>query len=181
MRHLRWIPPGEWPQEQDPETGELRDVPVRGGMVRGMVLLGEHPDGGWLVDAVGGDPAALDDGLPGHRIAEGHGRYDQLPPREKTVAWRQAVWRADGLRSSVLSDLGRSEPGGAPLSPVGRGELRGAEHREADDDAMLDRVRELAADESTPGPARLRVPLREVGPEDVVEGEPEPGARWAGE
>jgi hypothetical protein len=186
MRHLRWIPPGEWPQEEDPETGELRDASVRGGMVQGMVLLGEHPDGGWLVDCVGREGRDY----PGWRIASGaiggrngDGRYAQLPDRLQAVAYRAVVYRepegaAEGLRARVEREVGEARP--ARVSPRGAGDRPAMEHRARDAADALERARELAAREP-PEARRMRVPLAVVREQDLVEREARPGARWAGE
>lgn len=186
MKHLRWLPPGEWPQvpvdPEDPEAGE-RDATRQELLQMDLVPVAEHPDGGWIVDCLGREGRTY----PGVEIARGRqggrhgdGRFRDLGEPSKRRAYRAVVYRdPDGLRSRINTEDG---PGGGPArtSPRGRGRLREIEHRGRDDDATLARARELAADPET-AVRRMRVPLDDVGSEDVVEVEAEPGHRWAGE
>jgi hypothetical protein len=185
MKHLRWIPSGEWPRvpvrDDDPDAGK-RDATERELREMDLVVVGEHPDGGWIVECLGrSEGEEIDCNAPGHRLSEGRGRYKRIPARARKAAWAQRVIREPGLRSNLRQSVGRAaEPDGPPVSPVGRGREPAVEHREPDPSDVLDAARARAEDPDTPA-RRMHVPVADVREDDVVEDRPQPGHRWSGE
>lgn len=175
MRHLRWIPPGAWPQApvdpEDPEAGE-RDATRHELLQMDLVPLGDHPEGGWIVDCLGREGRTY----PGHQVsrATGAGRWTSVSRDVLEVCLHCTVQRArDGtaLRQELAVE---SDPGPA-RSPAGVGRERRLDHRLPDPPEVVRAARERDDVE------RRRVPVRKVRDEDVVEAGPHPGHRWAGE
>lgn len=197
MGHLRHVT--DWPQvTPDPqEGGGPRDATRQELLNRwGLVVVGEHPDGGWIMDcgilgpaAWGEERAGAHDGLPGTALT-GEGtpadRYmHRAPAVVQAHACRAVVYRrSDGtdLRAELELDLGENVP--VHTSPAGMGPLMRIANREADPQAVVAAARErmLAQDsESQSLVTRVRVAPADIAASDVVEVAAEPAHRFAGE
>jgi len=192
MHHLRRLSPDEWPRvpvdPEDPDAG-VRDATASELLnMYGLVPLGRDEDGDWICDCHRADDRwrrglptreEVDVATPGTRVSEGRrgmDRYHRAPPEIAVVAWRQTVYRAPGLRTEARRDAGRPDAS-ARISRVGRGTVESIDHREPDRSDVVDEARKRAGDGDA---RRLRVPVREVSEDDVVDGEPVPH-RFAGE
>lgn len=144
-----------------------------------MVVLGEHPNGGWICDCGEHAPIqrdTLSDGLPGYRLADGPGRYLAVTPDVQEVAMHATVVRdpAGGdMRAQAARATGRAR---TPVKANERGRAPQTEvaHPISDDRQLVDAALEA-------GGRRVRVPVREVEDGDVVERGVQPGNRFAGE
>jgi len=195
MAHLRHV--SDWPTVQVPDDPRLQDAGIERAATRqelldqwSLVVVGEHPDGGWIMDCgrlgerdLGQERAGAWGDLPGTILTHGPPavRYLRGPAEVQAHACRAVVYREEG------SDLrGRLAGAGSPLrrSAVGSGVLERVEHREADPPDVVDAARaELASQdpESAPRVRRLRIPVADVMDSDVVDLEAEPAHRFAGE
>lgn len=194
MAHLRHLT--DWPTvEGDPARGEKpgpRPATKRELLARWLlVVVGEHPGGGWICDCGrlgpeewGEERAGAHDDLPGTRMGSSgppERRYTRSGPVAAAHACRAIVFRAsDG------SDLRAAHAKGRPIlrSPVGAPPLRGVTAREADPPAVVAAVRaafEAQNENVNPAIERLRVPVGGVLDSDVVVTAWEPGHRFSGE
>lgn len=177
MKHLRYL--REWPTEDGAELTE-RDLADRWD----MVVLGEHPDGGYLVDVNGKadvHEGQLADDLPGYRLEGGTAevRYRRVSDDCKPVCYHQTVYRnPDGDCRSAACVHAERESDAPSRSPKGRGSRPEMEHATKDPEDLIAGARI----ESSKGRAtRMRVPCCQVEDTDVVESEPVRGNRFAGE
>lgn len=177
MKHLRYLE--TWP-EVDGEPATERELMDRWD----MVVLGEHPAGGWIADCLGRGlhDQQLTDDLPGVRLRSGTGevRYRRLPEDCHPVCYHQTVYRDEELdvRSAAAVHAGRDGPPPQQRSPKGRGPRTSFEHARPDTDDLV----EGAEREVEQGRARRRrVPAADVRSTDVVASDPAQGHRWAGE
>lgn len=174
MKHLRWIPPGSWPQVpidlEDPEAGE-RDATQQEMLQMDLVPLGEHPDGGWIVDCLGREGREY----PGRRVSPGGvERWITVSEDVAEICWHCTVHRReDG--GDARADLPTDDRAVPRRSARGEGRLPQMDHRVPDPPELV------AAARSREDTRRRRIPVREVRDEDVVEEGPVPGNTWAGE
>lgn len=192
MKHLRWLPPGEWPQvpvdPEDPDAGE-RDATEHELLQMDLVPVAEHPEGGWIVDCLGREGREY----PGDRISDGpwrvrggRGRFEGLPGDVALRCFRQRVVRDEspGPPADVRGDAGAARGGAPPIwtriCECEDGVIPEEEYRRPDPPEMVEEARRRAADPGRPERER-RVSVADVRDEDVVVDDPEPGHRWAGE
>lgn len=192
MAHLRRVT--DWPQvavdPEDPSAGK-RDATRQELLDRWLlVVVGDHPDGGWIMDCgvlgkadLGRERAGAWDDLPGTVIAHGSPdhRYLNGPPAVQAHACRAVVYRERGadLRGRLAAD---TQP--VRTSPAGAGALPRVVHREEDPASLVEAARsalEAQGPDAEPRIRRMRVAPADVRDSDVVERAAEPGHRWAGE
>jgi len=176
---------------EDPDAGERDATTSEMLNLHGLVPLGQDADGDWICDCHRADdrwrrglPSKddVDASTPGERVAEGRRgsvRYHKAPAEVAEVAWRAKVVRGGegvALRSECNRAIG-CEAAPPSMSPAGEGEVTTVEHAVADDRELVEEARRQVGS----GRAReVRVPLREVGDQDVVARGPHPH-RFAGE
>lgn len=175
MHHIAKIPDAELPTVTD-DDGTERAATAQEFADRDLFRVATAPDGDGVYAVPCSDPCG---GHPGVILASGflNERHARTPGWLKPRILRARVYRAtDGssLRDRIEREL---DVGIEPLTPR-RGRRPNRNRGRADE--VLDRVRELAADEAEPVTV-LHVPMVDVEDGDVVEDDLIYPVRIAGE